>query len=135
MKAVMTAVIVTGDRHATPEKWDYAIGYALTSLQDGDIVIHGAARGIDTLADGTAKALNLDTAPVPADWSKGRKAGPLRNAQMLADLMRLEEGGYEIEVWAFHDDIDNSKGTKDMVRQARAAGVPVTVYRSDGSAS
>ena len=132
----MRAVIITGDRHATADVRDYAIAYALTDLEPGSLVLHGAARGIDTLAAGTAEALNLSVFPFPARWELlGRRAGPTRNREMLDALLGFQRGGYKAEVWAFHDDIDTSKGTKDMVRQARKAGVPVTVYRSDGSAA
>jgi hypothetical protein len=57
----------------------------------------------------------------PAQWHKyGRAAGPIRNQQMLA------EGKPDL-VLAFHDDIDGSRGTKDMVNRARRAGVKVEV--------
>lgn len=49
-----------------------------------------------------------------ADWSQGKKAGPLRNARMLA------EGKPDVVV-AF----PGGRGTEDMVARARAAGVPV----------
>jgi hypothetical protein len=39
----------------------------------------------------------------------------------------LNEGQPD-EVHAFHNNIAASHGTKDMVRQAREAGVPVTIH-------
>jgi hypothetical protein len=35
-------------------------------------------------------------------------------------------------VLAFHDDIDSSKGTRNMVEQAKKKGIPVRVYNSKG---
>lgn len=60
--------------------------------------------------------------PFPAKWKEfGRAAGPIRNQQML------DEGKPEL-VLAFHDDLENSKGTKDMVGRAMKADLPVILY-------
>lgn len=57
----------------------------------------------------------------PADWEKyGKVAGPIRNQQML------DEGKPDV-VYAFTDDLSNSRGTADMCRRANKAGVPVYV--------
>jgi hypothetical protein len=42
-------------------------------------------------------------------------------------MLDSEEPGM---VLAFHDDIENSKGTKDMVNIAEKAGVRVAIYKS-----
>ena len=48
----------------------------------------------------------------PAEWDKyGKAAGVLRNQQMLDD-------GHPDLVVYFHKDLENSKGTKDMVTRA-----------------
>jgi hypothetical protein len=58
----------------------------------------------------------------PADWKKhGPSAGPKRNQQML------DEGKPGI-VYVFHDDIESSKGSKDMKRRAEKAGIKVNIY-------
>ncbi len=58
----------------------------------------------------------------PAEWKKyGRKAGPIRNQQMLDKDPDM--------VIAFHSDIAKSKGTTDMVRKARKKGVPTYIIR------
>lgn len=85
-------------------------------------IIHGAARGADSFA-GAAAGKNGDVAveAFPADWdTHGKAAGPIRNAQML-------KVGRPDVVFAFHDALAESKGTKDMVARARAADVPVYV--------
>lgn len=78
------------------------------------VVIHGNARGADTLADRWAKERGVKSWPVPAEWKRdGRKAGPLRNRRMLGmgpDVVVAFPGG---------------RGTADMTRQAEAAGVVV----------
>lgn len=78
------------------------------------LVIHGAARGADTLAGEWAAARGIECQPCPADWNKhGRRAGPLRNTHMLT----LQPDGVIA--------LPGGKGTEDMVAQAIGAGLPV----------
>ena len=97
-------VLVTGDRNWT----------------DGDLIVahlenyvpftlvHGAARGADSLAAVAAVKLHQKVISYAADWQLyGRAAGPIRNRQMLGELPDV--------VLAFHDNLALSKGTKDMV--------------------
>lgn len=78
-------------------------------------VIHGAAPGADSLAGEWAEIRGIDQRAFPARWSLfGRAAGPKRNAQMLA------EGKPDLVI-AF----PGERGTRNMIDQARAAGVPV----------
>jgi hypothetical protein len=57
--------------------------------------------------------------PYPADWEKyGKAAGSIRNSEMLTK-------GKPHGVLAFHNDLVNSKGTKNMVVQSLKAGIPV----------
>lgn len=86
------------------------------------IVIHGAARGVDSTAGQVASAAGLEVVEFPADWKTyGVRAGPIRNQQMLT------EGKPDIVI-AIHDDPALGKGTADMVRRARLAKVPVYVF-------
>jgi hypothetical protein len=78
-------------------------------------IIHGGARGADRLAGEWGTRHRISVRQFPAQWDKnGKKAGPIRNQQMLAegkpDLVIAFPGG---------------RGTADMVRRARAAGVEV----------
>lgn len=64
---------------------------------------------------------------MPADWNKYHKgAGPIRNKEMLKVLLSYTT--IPQLVIAFHNDINSSKGTRNMCEQASAAGVPVYVY-------
>jgi len=135
-------VLVTGTRHATPADWRDAV-YGVLSLHlarigDGHLrVIHGAARGIDTLANEWVQVRQgrwrVSAERYPADWdAHGRAAGPIRNAEMRDCLVRMRDTGWDCYVLAFTDDITASKGTSGMCRLASAAGLPVTVYGRDG---
>lgn len=85
------------------------------------VIIHGAARGADTLAGLWARRNLVAVLPFPADWKRdGKAAGPLRNARMLA------EGNPDLVV-AF----PGGRGTADMVAKARAAGVEVMEVAAD----
>jgi hypothetical protein len=79
------------------------------------IIIHGAARGADALADETSSFFGIKAIPFPADWvTYPKSAGPIRNRQML------KEGKPHLVV-AF----PGGKGTADMCDIAAKAGVPV----------
>lgn len=105
-------VIVCGGR-------DYSdaakVSEVLSGLDGIRHLWHGNARGADSLAHewGIGQP-GVSVHPVPADWKKhGRRAGPIRNQKMLGqqpDLVVAFPGG---------------RGTADMVKRARAAGVPV----------
>lgn len=84
-------------------------------------VIHGAAAGADSLAGEWASARGIPARPFPADWNNhGRAAGPIRNLQMLTD-------GMPDLVIAF----PGGRGTANMIKQAKAHGVPVVTIGRD----
>lgn len=112
-------VLVCGDRDWND--WE-TITAELQRLPRDTVIIHGGARGADKMAAYVAATdLCLSVIPFPADWKKhGKAAGPIRNQEML-------DSGRPTRVLAFHPDLRNSKGTADMIRRARAAGIPVRV--------
>lgn len=116
-------VLVCGDRNWSDETM---IQLALSTLPSDTVVIEGEARGADRLARKVAERLGMTILPFPADWERyGRAAGPIRNQQML------DEGRPNI-VFAFHDDLDHSRGTADMVRRAKKANVSVRIFAHPG---
>jgi predicted Rossmann-fold nucleotide-binding protein len=79
------------------------------------VLIQGGADGADRLACDWARAHGIEVLTFPANWQEhGRAAGPRRNRQMLKEVR--PHG-----VVAF----PGGRGTADMVRQARAAGLKV----------
>lgn len=84
-------------------------------------LIHGGCRGADCIAGYIGKQLNMNIQVFEAQWKKyGRGAGPVRNLQMI------DEGKPDI-VYAFHECIEKSRGTKDMVNRAKKHNIEVIV--------
>lgn len=78
------------------------------------LLIHGAAKGVDTIAGNWAENVGVPVYAVKAEWSRfGDNAGPMRNAAMLLarpDFVVAFPGG---------------DGTANMKDLARRAGVAV----------
>ncbi len=109
-------VLVTGSRYWS----DYSTIERAILWSGATLIIQGEARGADAIAKQVALKYEIPTLDVPAEWKKhGKAAGPLRNRKMLA------EGKPDL-VLAFP--IRGSKGTVNMIRQAREAAIPVEVY-------
>lgn len=79
------------------------------------VIVHGAARGADSLAANWAKTQRIKDMPFPADWS-GRSGGIDRNIQML------EEAEPDLVV-AF----PGGRGTAHMISLARKTRTPLVV--------
>lgn len=117
-------VALTGSRTWTNAR---LIRDRLADLPAGSLVIHGDARGADTIAAHAALGLHLKTIPVIAKWREhGRRAGMIRNARMLDWKPDL--------VIAFRAE-GKSHGTDGMLAMARSRNIPVEIWREDGSVS
>lgn len=82
---------------------------------DTMVVIQGGAAGADCIAREWCGSRGVPYDNFPADWkAHGKAAGPMRNQRMIdkgrPDLVVAFPGG---------------RGTADMVRRARAAGIKV----------
>lgn len=100
----------------------FLLAARLAELGPFSMLIHGDARGADTLADNWARYMGVPVIRFPADWRKhGAYAGPIRNRQMLV------EGKPDLVV-AF----PGGKGTANMVALAREACVEVVEVKEDG---
>lgn len=112
-------VLCCGDRNWTNVE---RVLEVLKRLPQNSVIVHGACKGADTICGVVAQELGMVIRSYPADWSRYKKrAGPFRNRQML-----LEEhtAGEPINfVIAFHDNINESKGTADMLRIATKSNI------------
>lgn len=116
-------VLICGDRNWNrqgPVNWIVA-GICVEYGPENVTIVEGEAKGADTMARLAAEKFGCAFDPYPANWAEhGKAAGPIRNKQMLV------EGKPDVVV-AYHDAIERSKGTRNMVEQARKAGLPVYV--------
>ncbi len=94
-------------------------------LQEDVLIIDGGAAGADRIACDIANSMGASVGwwhvSCPAQWTKGKKAGPLRNQQMLDEF-------HPDLVLAFP--IGESKGTRDMIRRAEKAGIECKIFES-----
>jgi hypothetical protein len=108
-------VLVCGGRDYADRRRVYEVLDAAHAANPIILLIAGGANGADALAVDWAGSASVKSQVFPADWEKhGRKAGPLRNQQMINE-------GKPHMVIAF----PGGRGTADMVKRADTAGVPV----------
>jgi hypothetical protein len=80
------------------------------------IILSGHCSGADMMAERYAQENGFELEVFPADWSLGRRAGPLRNEQMvdIADYaIAFPSGG---------------RGTQSLINFAKQKGIPTTIY-------
>lgn len=82
------------------------------------IIVSGGAEGADSLAERYAEEHNLKTVIFEADWSLGKKAGPLRNKKIVEQSE---------EIIAFWD--GKSKGTKSTIELAKKIKKPLKIVK------
>ncbi len=110
----MMLVLITGGRTFSDRELLFEALDRLHLTHGFTSVLHGGASGVDALAGEWAKERGIHVTACHADWKKhGRAAGPIRNQAMLEKQPKL--------VVAF----PGGKGTADMVRRAREAGIEV----------
>jgi YspA, cpYpsA-related SLOG family len=118
-------ILVTGDRHwSCQDLAEQVLNRLLARYGPGIVIVHGGACGVDQSFSEACRELCILTEPHVADW-KGLSniAGPARNREMV-------QAGADLCI-ALHRSIQTSKGTKDCVRQALAAGIPVWLIEDD----
>ncbi|MEO1343989.1 MAG: SLOG family protein [Pseudomonadota bacterium] len=115
-------VLICGGREVDQSVLTAVREWVAANCSPGDVVIHRAARGVDTEAMHAAETKpGVLHSAFHADWEGlGRAAGPTRNKQML------DEGCPDLVV-AF----PGGRGTANMVKQAQASGVEVLDKRED----
>ena len=110
-------VLICGGREFQDETWLWSVMDETHTKTPISEVIAGGAPGADTLGAEWAAGRGIPCRVFMADWENlKRAAGPIRNQRML------DEGKPELVV-AF----PGGRGTADMVRRAREAGVAVQI--------
>jgi hypothetical protein len=109
-------VIICGGRSFSDEGMLENYLDMLHAIHRFDLVIHGGARGADSLAEIWAYRRHIEVKKYPAEWAKygAKAAGPIRNKQMIDE-------GFPDLVIAF----EGGRGTRNMKTQAAYAGLRV----------
>ena len=113
-------VLVTGGRDFSDRELLFDTLDRLHAAYSFAVLIHGDANGADRLAGEWGAARGVTVEAHPADWkTHGRAAGPIRNQKMLEEKPGL--------VVAF----PGGRGTADMVRKAKQAGLEVVMVEGE----
>lgn len=111
----MTRVLVCGGRNYVDRDRVFEVLDTYNDAAGIDLIIEGGAKGADRLAAWWADKRGVAKETYEADWdNQGSFAGPARNKRML------DEGQPDLVI-AF----PGGKGTADMKKKARRAGVKV----------
>jgi hypothetical protein len=131
-------VLVTGDRNWTDL---LTVATRLSQLPSNPVIVHGWAVGLDTVVDVVAHELGFRVIRCPAHWRHnekkcvevwgvcdvdckeivGRAAGAIRNHFMFDKY-------HPKIVLGWHDNIQESKGTKEMLTYAQKRGAETWLY-------
>ena len=116
----MFRLIIAGGRDfANYELLREFVDFKLSRKQEEIQIISGGARGADAFGERYAAERGYLLRRFPADWKQyGKAAGVRRNKEMAQNADALI---------AFWDGI--SRGTKNMIEEATAAGIIVCVKR------
>jgi hypothetical protein len=110
-------IAFSGDRNFSNKWFVYEIIFVFLDDKDLKILV-GDCRGLDYWVRYWAEELDVPHEVFKANWDKhGKAAGPIRNKRIL-------ERKPDVLI-AIHPNMDESKGTKNMVAQARGLGIPV----------
>ena len=111
-------IVCTGSRGWTDEATIQRRFRALSKGRGTHIIV-GEARGADEMVALEALRRGFTLSVATADWERhGKRAGPIRNRQMLdlkPDLVLAFQRG-------------DSPGTKDTINEARRRGLPLEIH-------
>ena len=118
---------ITGSREFTDfgqfkRALDFEIGEAYRLTPGSCVVVHGGARGADSMVQPAVFDLSwVEVEKHPADWERyGKSAGYRRNAEMVAK-------GADVCLAFFKRGAAN-RGTAMMVDLCKKAGIPVKEF-------
>ena len=115
-------LLICGAREWTDYKF---LRMIVQTIPDIELIIEGDCRGADKIAGDVAHELRIPCQAIPAQWKLYPKsAGAIRNRTMLDLKPDL--------VVAFHDNIAQSKGTLDCLKEAQRRGIPAWLVSHEG---
>lgn len=122
MKDAYIVLVCGGREYADRDKIYHVLDAYHGRIGPTMLLLNGGAPGADTLAREWAVDRKVDHLTLYAKWQVfGKSAGPLRNRRMAKRKPRL--------VLAFHPNLDESKGTRDMIGVAKARDIKYKVFK------
>jgi hypothetical protein len=113
-------LLVTGGRSFSNRTLLFATLDGLHADHVFTTLIHGGASGADRLAGEWAASRGIPVDAYPAGWQRyGLAAGPIRNQRMIAEKPAM--------VVTF----PGGRGTADMAKRARQAGIKLVVVEQE----
>lgn len=108
-------LIIAGGRHIPTSQAIEEIKANVSRLHKAPkVVLSGEGGGVDLAGEVWAKSRGVPVEPYPADWDRGKKGGPERNARMVATANAL------LLIWD-----GKSDGSWDVLRKATDAHLEV----------
>ncbi len=83
------------------------------------ILVHGGAKGVDSIAESWAKKNKIKTEIYLPDYDKYGKAAPIKRNQTIVD-----NSDYFIAI-----QLENSRGTQDAINKAIGRGLPIKIIK------
>lgn len=126
---VMRIVLVTGTRERLTPKGEGFVRAIIRNEKPELSIVGDCPTGVDKIASDLAEIDWGGIAVFAADWNAhGRAAGPKRNGEMVkhAQMCLAESPSHTVTVLAFP--VAGSKGTRDCIKQALAAGLQVKEF-------
>jgi len=81
-------------------------------------IVSGGARGIDTLAEAYADAMNIPKTIIKPDYERYGRSAPIRRNEVIVD-----HADFIVAIW---DGV--SRGTKFVIDYAKRTGKPIEVH-------
>lgn len=119
-QGIGVTVIVCGSRTWTDQPHLWSTLDELYAAEPFDLLVHGGAKGADSLAHDWATANGVAVVECPANWERyGKAAGPIRNERMIRD--------YQPSLVVAFLGPGQSPGTRQMIDLARRKGIRTVV--------
>ena len=123
-------VLITGSRTFSDREFIFQIlerAHAITPIEH--LVLGDCPTGTDEIALDWARMHSIPHTVHKADWSVGRKAGPLRNLEMVKHLDSFKGDKFAVAFVDKH--LASSRGTNNCITQVqtRTRNIRVKVYQ------
>jgi len=125
----MFRVIVCGSRDFTDYPFLFDVLADTLARHPDLVIVHGAARGADSMAETFAQENGIPSEAFPADWNRFGKSAGYRRNRAMADST-VDGHGVDGVIAFFADPYNRSRGTQMMVSIAKDAGIRVYIPRT-----